>query len=78
MVLFSHPADFTPVLTTEFMAFSAIYDDLVALNVQLVGLSVTVCRPTLAWVRAIKEKMGINVPFPIIADLTMSVAKKYG
>jgi len=78
VILFSHPADFTPVCTTEFMAFSEIYDKLVALNVQLIGLSVDSVSAHLAWVRAIKEKMGITVPFPIIADLTMSVAKKYG
>ncbi len=78
VVLFSHPADFTPVCTTEFMAFSAIHDDLKALNVQLLGLSVDSVSAHLAWIRAIKEKMGVTVPFPIIADLTMTVAKKYG
>jgi len=78
VVLFSHPADFTPVCTTEFMAFAAIHDELAALNVQLVGLSVDSVSAHLAWVRAIKEKMGITVPFPIIADLVMGVAKKYG
>ncbi len=78
VILFSHPADFTPVCTTEFLAFSAISDELKALNVQLIGLSVDSVSAHLAWVHAIKEKMGIQVPFPIIADLTMTVSNKYG
>jgi len=78
VVLFSHPADFTPVCTTEFLAFAGIYDELKALNVQLVGLSVDSVSAHLAWVHAIKEKMGVSIPFPIIADLNMKVAKKYG
>jgi peroxiredoxin 2/4 len=78
VVMFSHPADFTPVCTTEFMAFAGIADELAAMNVQLLGLSVDSVPAHLAWVRAIKEKMGIDVPFPIIADLEMTVAKRYG
>ena len=78
VILFSHPADFTPVCTTEFMAFTAINDDLKALNAQLVGLSVDSVSAHLAWVHAVKEKMGIQIPFPIIADLTMTVSNKYG
>ena len=78
VVLFSHPADFTPVCTTEFIAFTSINDDLKALNVQLVGLSVDSISAHLAWVHAVKEKMGIEIPFPIIADLTMTIANKYG
>ncbi|MDD1694866.1 MAG: peroxiredoxin [Methanoregula sp.] len=78
VVLFSHPADFTPVCTTEFLAFAAIYDELKALNVQLVGLSVDSISSHLGWVHDIKEKMGVQIPFPIIADLNMKVAKKYG
>jgi peroxiredoxin (alkyl hydroperoxide reductase subunit C) len=78
VVLFSHPADFTPVCTTEFMAFSGIYEELKALNVQLIGLSVDSVSAHLAWVRAVKEKMGVQIPFPIIADLNMKVANKYG
>jgi peroxiredoxin (alkyl hydroperoxide reductase subunit C) len=78
VVLFSHPADFTPVCTTEFLAFTQIYDELKALNVQLIGLSIDSISAHLAWVHAIKEKMGVAIPFPIIADLTMKVAKKYG
>jgi len=78
VVLFSHPADFTPVCTTEFLAFSAIHEELKALNVQLVGLSVDSVSAHLAWVHAVKEKMGVQIPFPIIADLTMTVSNKYG
>jgi len=78
VVLFSHPADFTPVCTTEFMAFAGINDELTALNVKLVGLSVDSISAHLAWVRNIKEKMGVTIPFPVIADLNMKVAKKYG
>ncbi|MDP3563406.1 MAG: peroxiredoxin [Methanoregula sp.] len=78
VVLFSHPADFTPVCTTEFLAFAQIYDELQALNVQLIGLSIDSISAHLAWVHAIKEKMGVTIPFPIIADLNMKVAKKYG
>ncbi len=78
LVLFSHPADFTPVCTTEFMAFSAIADELKALNVQLLGLSIDSVHSHLAWIRNVKEKMGVDIPFPIIADLDMKVAKKYG
>lgn len=78
VVLFSHPADFTPVCTTEFMAFAAANDELKALNVQLLGLSIDSVHSHLAWIRNIKEKMGIEIPFPVIADLNMNVAKRYG
>jgi len=78
VVMFSHPADFTPVCTTEFIAFSEIADELKSLNVQLVGLSIDSVHSHLAWIRNVKEKMGIDIPFPIIADLDMKVAKKYG
>ncbi|MDD1701718.1 MAG: peroxiredoxin [Methanoregula sp.] len=78
VVLFSHPADFTPVCTTEFMAFAAIHDELAALNVKLIGLSVDSVSAHLAWIRNIREKMGVTIPFPVIADLNMKVAKKYG
>jgi len=78
VILFSHPADFTPVCTTEFIAFTAIHEELKALNVQLVGLSVDSVSAHLAWVHAVKEKMGVQIPFPIIADLTMTVSNKYG
>ncbi|PKL69712.1 MAG: peroxiredoxin [Methanomicrobiales archaeon HGW-Methanomicrobiales-1] len=78
VILFSHPADFTPVCTTEFLAFTEIHEDLKALNVQLVGLSVDSVSAHLAWVHAVKEKMDVQIPFPIIADLTMKVSLMYG
>jgi peroxiredoxin (alkyl hydroperoxide reductase subunit C) len=76
--LFSHPADFTPVCTTEFMAFSEIYDELKKRNVELLGLSVDSVSSHIAWIRNCEEKMGVKIPFPIIADLNKEVAKKYG
>jgi peroxiredoxin (alkyl hydroperoxide reductase subunit C) len=76
--MFSHPADFTPVCTTEFLAFAAVHDELKAMNVQLIGLSVDSVSAHLAWVHAVKEKMGVDIPFPIIADLSMNIAKSYG
>ena len=78
VILFSHPADFTPFCTTEFIAFAGMADELAKLNVQLVGLSIDSVHSHLAWVRNIKEKMGVDIPFPIIADLDMKVAKRYG
>ncbi len=78
VLIFSHPADFTPVCTTEFIAFSQIADELKNLNVQLMGLSIDSVHSHLAWIRNVKEKMGVDIPFPVIADLDMKVAKKYG
>lgn len=78
VVLFSHPADFTPVCTTEFIAFAQVYDELKAMNTQLVGLSIDSVHSHIAWIRNIKEKMGIEIPFPVIADLDMKVATLYG
>jgi peroxiredoxin (alkyl hydroperoxide reductase subunit C) len=78
IILFSHPADFTPVCTTEFMGFSEIYPELQKRNVKLIGLSIDSIYSHIAWVRTIKEKMGVEIPFPIIEDLSMNVANKYG
>ncbi|WP_298665107.1 peroxiredoxin [uncultured Methanofollis sp.] len=78
VVLFSHPADFTPVCTTEFVALARAYPELEALNVKLIGLSIDSVHSHLAWVKNIEEKMGVKIPFPVIADLDMSVAKKFG
>jgi peroxiredoxin 2/4 len=78
LILFSHPADFTPVCTTEFVAFSEIYDDLKKRNVELLGLSVDSVSSHIAWTRNCEEKIGVKIPFPIIADLNKDVAKKYG
>jgi peroxiredoxin (alkyl hydroperoxide reductase subunit C) len=78
VVLFSHPADFTPVCTTEFMAFSAIYDELKEKNTELLGLSVDSASSHIAWIRNVEEKMGVKIPFPIIADLNNEVSILFG
>jgi len=78
LVLFSHPADFTPVCTTEFMAFAQRAEDFKAINTELLGLSIDSHYSHVAWVRNIKEKFNVDVTFPIIADLDMKVAKAYG
>jgi len=78
LVLFSHPADFTPVCTTEFMAFAKQHEAFQAVNCELIGLSIDSHYSHVAWVRNIKEKFDIEIKFPIIADLSMQVAKAYG
>jgi len=78
LILFSHPADFTPVCTTEFIAFSEIYPELQKRNTELLGLSVDSVSSHIAWTRNIEEKMGVKIPFPIIADLNKEVATLYG
>jgi len=84
VILFSHPADFTPVCTSEFMTFAHMEDEFNALNCQLVGLSVDGLYSHIAWLRTIKEKIeykgmkDVEVKFPLIEDITMEVAKKYG
>ncbi len=77
-VLFSHPADFTPVCTTEFVAFAKRYEDFKKLNTELIGLSVDNTYSHIKWVEWIKEKLGVEIPFPIIADPQGNVAKKLG
>jgi len=78
LVLFSHPADFTPVCTTEFIAFSQAYPEFQKRGVELLGLSVDSVSSHIAWTRNIQEKTGVKVPFPIIADLSKEVSVKYG
>lgn len=78
VILFSHPADFTPVCTTEFIAFARLHDELEKRNVALLGNSVDSVYSHIAWVRNIKEKFDVDVRFPIIADLEMKVANLYG
>ncbi|XUL85395.1 peroxiredoxin [Streptomyces galilaeus] len=78
LVLFSHPADFTPVCTTEFIAFTELADEFTARNVALLGNSVDSVHSHLAWTRSIQEKLGVRIPFPIIADLDTRVARAYG
>ncbi|NPA04872.1 MAG: peroxiredoxin [Crenarchaeota archaeon] len=77
-VLFSHPADFTPVCTTEFVAFAKRYEDFKKLNTELIGLSVDNTYSHMKWKEWIKEKLGVEIPFPIIADPMGEVAKKLG
>ncbi|MEJ5272637.1 MAG: peroxiredoxin [Spirochaetota bacterium] len=76
-VLFSHPADFTPVCTTEFVAFQKRYDKFKALNCELIGLSVDQVFAHIKWEEWIKEKLGVEIQFPIIAD-TGAVAQTLG
>ena len=78
LVLFSHPADFTPVCTTEFMGFAKAADRFQALNCELLGLSIDSVHSHIAWMRSIEEKFGVEIPFPIIDDLSMNVAKAFG
>ncbi|RIV19247.1 peroxiredoxin [Alicyclobacillaceae bacterium I2511] len=78
VVLFSHPADFTPVCTTEFNGFAARTADFEQRNVQLIGLSIDSIHSHLAWIQDIERIFGVRVSFPVIADLDMKVAKMYG
>lgn len=84
VILFSHPADFTPVCTSEFMTFASLENEFAALNCKLVGLSVDGLYSHIAWLRTIKEKIeykgmkAVEVKFPLIEDISMNVAKKYG
>jgi peroxiredoxin (alkyl hydroperoxide reductase subunit C) len=84
VILFSHPADFTPVCTSEFMTFATMEEKFAKANTKLVGLSVDGLYSHIAWLRTIKEKIeykgmkDVEVKFPLIEDITMSVATKYG
>ncbi len=78
VVLFSHPADFTPVCTTEFMGFARLEEEFKKRNVALLGNSIDSVFSHIAWVQTIKEKFDVDIKFPIIADLSMDVATKFG
>lgn len=78
VVLFSHPADFTPVCTTELSGFAERKNEFEALNTKLMGLSIDSIHSHLAWVNNVKEKTNVYLDFPIIADIDMKVAKLYG
>jgi peroxiredoxin (alkyl hydroperoxide reductase subunit C) len=84
VILFSHPADFTPVCTTEFITFAGMAEDLRALNCELIGLSIDSIYAHIAWLRTIEERIewkgrkNVRVEFPVIEDLTMEVAHRYG
>jgi peroxiredoxin 2/4 len=84
VILFSHPADFTPVCTTEFMTFAVMQEDFRKLNTELIGLSIDSIYAHIAWLRTIKEKIeykgmkNVEVNFPVIEDLKMDVSRKFG
>lgn len=78
LVFFSHPADFTPVCTTEFIAFAQIHEALRAKKCELLGLSIDSIFSHIAWVRRIEESFGVHIKFPVIADLSRQVAELYG
>ncbi|MDD4184355.1 MAG: peroxiredoxin [Candidatus Izemoplasmatales bacterium] len=83
VILFSHPADFTPVCTTEFMTFASMMGEFKALNTELIGLSVDSLYAHIAWLRRINElewkgMKNLEVTFPLIEDIRMDVANKFG
>jgi peroxiredoxin (alkyl hydroperoxide reductase subunit C) len=84
VIFFSHPADFTPVCTSEFMTFASMQDEFAKYNTELVGLSVDGLYSHIAWLRTIKDKIkfrdmeNVEVTFPLIEDITMEIAQKYG
>ena len=84
VILFSHPADFTPVCTTEFIAFAQLVDECRRLNTELIGLSVDSVSSHIAWLYAIQEQVrfrgvsGVQITFPLIADLSQTIARRYG
>lgn len=84
VILFSHPADFTPVCTSEFMTFATMQEQFAAYHTELVGLSVDGLYSHIAWLRTIKDKIAyrgmkdVEVTFPLIEDVSMEVARKYG
>ena len=77
-ILFSHPADFTPVCTTEFVSFAKHYDDFKKLNTELIGLSVDSDISHIEWVQWIEKTLGVKIPFPIIADPLGTVSRALG
>jgi peroxiredoxin (alkyl hydroperoxide reductase subunit C) len=77
-ILFSHPADFTPVCTTEFVAFQKRYDEFRKLNAELIGLSIDQVFSHIKWVEWVEEKLGVKIEFPVIADDLGRVAGKLG
>ena len=84
VILFSHPADFTPVCTTEFITFASMQEEFKKLNTEFIGLSIDSIYAHIAWLRTIKEKIkwkkykNVEVTFPVIEDIKMEVAKKFG
>lgn len=84
VILFSHPSDFTPVCTSEFITFQAMLDEFHAMNTEIIGLSIDTVTSHIAWLRTIEEKIefrgwkNLEIEFPVIEDIKMDIAKKYG
>ena len=78
VILFSHPADFTPVCTTELTQFARQNDDFAQRGVKLIGLSIDSIHSHLAWIQNMEQILDVKIPYPLIADLNMAVANKYG
>jgi len=78
VLLFSHPADFTPVCSTEFIEFARSYEDFEKINVQLIGVSIDSVFSHIAWVRDLEQIGGVQVKFPVIADLDQKISSAYG
>ncbi len=78
VVLFSHPADFTPVCSTEFVEFARRSDEFKRRGAQLIGLSVDSVPAHIAWIRNMRDHFGVNIDFPVVADLDTKVAQKFG
>ena len=78
ILLFSHPADFTPVCSTEFIAFAKRNDDFEKLGVQLIGVSIDSIYSHIAWIRDLEKSGSVDVKFPVVADLDQHVAQLYG
>jgi peroxiredoxin (alkyl hydroperoxide reductase subunit C) len=78
VLLFSHPSDFTPVCSTEFIEFAKHQDEFERLNVQLVGVSIDSIYSHIAWVRDLEAMAGVQIRFPVIADLDQKVSQAYG
>lgn len=84
VILFSHPGDFTPICTSEFVLFGAMQQEFEALGCKLIGLSVGTVGSHIAWLRSIRERIefrghrDVDIRFPLVADISMEVARKYG
>lgn len=78
LVFFSHPADFTPVCTSEFVAFAKAADAFAALDCGLLGHSVDSLFSHLAWIRALRDDFGVTIPFPVVEDPTLEIARAFG
>jgi peroxiredoxin 2/4 len=78
LVLFSHPADFTPVCTSEYVAFARAFERFQAIDCELLGLSVDSLSSHLAWAKSIEHRFEVRVPFPMLEDPSMAIARAYG